>query len=178
MKALTMTAASVAALALGAGAAQAQVAQGGMYGSIGYAATDRDDANLSAIQGRFGVKLHPMFGIEGEGAIGIDDESIAPGTTVKLDHQLAGYGVAFVPLGERFELLGRVGYGNTKISVDSPLGDANGDANSWNLGVGGQFHFTPSDAVRLDWTRHNFDEEENSADVDLDVWSVSYVRNF
>ena len=173
MKAL-MIAASAAAMALGASAAQAQ--EGGMYGSIGYAATDREDANLSAIQGRFGVRLHPMIGIEGEGAIGIGDDDVAPGVTAKLDHQLAIYGVGFVPLGERFELLGRVGLGNTKVSVETPLGDADEDANSWNYGVGGQFWFTGNDAVRADWTRHNFDEDD--ADGDLDVWSVAYVRRF
>ncbi|HYG25379.1 MAG TPA: porin family protein [Caulobacteraceae bacterium] len=173
-----MMATSAAALALGATAAQAQVGEGGMYGSLGYAATDRDDANLSAIQGRFGVKLHPMFGIEGEAAFGIDDEDIGAGSTVKLDRQIAAYGVGFLPLGERFELLGRVGYGNTQINLDTPLGEADDDANSWNLGVGGQFHFTPSDAIRADWTRHNFDEEEGAEDADLDVWSVSYVRRF
>jgi outer membrane immunogenic protein len=175
MKAL-MIAASAAALSLGATSALAQAQEGGMYGSIGYAATDRDDANLSAIQGRFGVKLHPMFGIEGEGAIGIDDEDIGAGATVKLDHQLAAYGVGFVPLGDQFEVLGRLGYGNTQISVESPFGDADADANSWNYGVGAQFWFTGADAVRADWTRHNFDEDEN--DADLDVWSVSYVRRF
>lgn len=173
MKAL-MIAASAAAMALAASAASAQV--GGVYGSVGYAATDREDANLSAIQGRVGVKLHPNFGIEGEGAIGIGDEDIGPDTTVKLDHQLAAYGVGFVPLGDRFELLGRVGYGNTQISVDSPLGDGDADANSWNYGVGGQFWVTGNDAIRADWTKHNFDEDEN--DADLDVWSVGYVRRF
>lgn len=175
MKAL-MIAASAAAMAFAASAAQAQ--EGGMYGSIGYAATDRDDANLSAVQGRFGVKLHPNFGIEGEGAIGIGDEDIGPDTTVKLDHQLAAYGVGFVPLTPQFEVLGRLGYGNTKISVDSPFGEGDADANSWNYGAGAQFWFTGNDAVRADWTRHNFDDEDDAEDADLDVWSVSYVRRF
>lgn len=176
MKALMIAAASAAALTLGATAANAQATEGGMYGSVGYAATDRDDADLSAIQGRFGVKLHPMFGIEGEGAFGIDDEDIGGGASVKLDHQFAAYGVGFLPLGDRFEAIGRVGYGNTQISVEGPGFDEDADANSWNYGVGGQFWFTPSDAVRADWTRHNFDEDDN--DGDLDVWSVSYVRRF
>ena len=173
MKAL-MIAASAAAMTFAASAAGAQ--EGGMYGSVGYAATDRDDANLSAIQGRFGVRLHPNIAIEGEGAIGIGDEDIGDDTTVKLDHQLAAYGVGFVPLTPQLEVLGRLGYGNTKISVDSPLGEGDADANSWNYGAGAQFWFTGNDAVRADWTRHNFDEDEN--DADLDVWSVSYVRKF
>lgn len=177
MKAL-MIAASAAAMALAATAAHAQATEGGMYGSIGYAATDRDDANLSAIQGRFGVKLHPMFGIEGEGAIGIGDEDIGADTTVKLDRQLAAYGVGFLPVGDRFEVLGRVGYGNTQISVEGPLVEGDADANSWNYGVGGQFWVTGNDAVRADWTRHNFDEDDDAEDADLDVWSVSYVRRF
>ena len=111
MKALMITA-SAAAMTFAASAAGAQ--EGGMYGSVGYAATDRDDANLSAIQGRFGVRLHPNIAIEGEGAIGIGDEDIGDDTTVKLDHQLAAYGVGFVPLTPQFEVLGRLGYGNTR----------------------------------------------------------------
>lgn len=173
MKAL-MIAASAAAMTFAASAASAQV--GGMYGSIGYAATDREDADLSAIQGRFGVRVHPNLAVEGEGALGVGDEDIGPGTTVKLDHQLAAYGVGIVPVTPRFEVLGRLGYGNTKISVDSPVGGGDADANSWNYGVGGQFWVTGNDAVRADWTRHNFDEGDN--DADLDVWSVSYVRKF
>jgi len=169
---------AAAALACAASPAMAQTVAhtGGLYGSIGYAATDQSDADLGAIQGRFGARLHPMLGIEGEAGFGVNDADIGDDTSVKLDRQLALYGVGFVPIGTNFEAIARVGYGNTKISVDSPFGDEEGDANSWNFGVGGQFWFTDSDAVRADWTRHNFDDDESGGD--LDVWSVAYVRRF
>lgn len=176
MKAL-MIAASAAALSLTAAPAMAQMS--GMYGSVGYAATDQGDAKLGAVQGRIGARLGGMFGVEGEGAFGIQSDDVDVGlgqdVEVKLNHQLAGYGVLYAPLSENFDLLARLGVGTQEIEADFAGSEARADGTSINYGVGGQFFFTPQDGIRADWTRHDFTDDDGG---EIDVWAVSYVRKF
>lgn len=156
-----MFAASAALLSVAAipAASQAQEA----YGTIGYAHTDADEADLGAIQGRIGYKFNPYVAVEGEAAFGVKDDR-----DVELKHQLGAYVVGSVPVTPQAELFGRVGYSGAKF--DTPLGEAEGDGFAY--GVGGQYNFTPKDGVRVDWTRHDYDG------LDADVFSVGYARKF
>jgi outer membrane immunogenic protein len=139
------------------------------YGNLGYSLynTDIGDADLGAIQGRLGARFHRYFGIEGEAAFGVQDDSIA-GVDVELDHSVALYGVGFLPVSDNFDLLARVGWGNTKVSA-GPLSDTD---DSLNYGVGAQWSWDKSNAIRGDYTRFDGD------DAEADVWSLSYVRKF
>jgi hypothetical protein len=176
MKAL-FAAASVAALVSVVPAiAQAQAAPTtGVYGSVGYANVDGDGVNLGAIQGRLGYRMNSWLGVEGEGAIGIQDDDVDIGGTdvnVDLKHQFAGYVVGFAPISENTDLLARFGYGTTKIKGSAGGVSASDDGSSWNYGVGAQHHFDGVNGVRIDWTRHDFDGGN------ADVWSVAYTRKF
>ena len=164
MKSL-MIATATAALAMAAIPAASQAQE--VYGTIGYAGVDADGADLGAIQGRLGYRFNPYVGIEGEAAFGVSDDTVG-GVDVKLQHEVGAFVVGFIPVTPKAELFARVGY--TSASFDTSLGDVDGDGAAW--GVGGQYHFTDKDGVRVDWTRHDYDAG------DANVWSVGYTRKF
>lgn len=196
MKAL-MAAASAAILASALPAiASAQDASTtrpvGAYGNIGYANAHDSGVNLGTIQGRLGYRFNDYLGVEGELAGGVksDDVSTTVGTATvtgkaKIQHQEAIYGVGFLPVGTNWDLIGRVGYGHTKakvsdITVTGPGGTASnlsgsGDGDSWNFGVGAQYHWDGQNGIRADYTREEF---QGSGSGHGDVWSVAYSRRF
>lgn len=164
MKSL-MIAASAALLSVAAIPAVSQAQE--VYGTIGYAGVEANDADLGAIQGRLGYRFNPYIGVEGEAAFGVADDTVG-GVDVELKHELGAYVVGFLPVTPRADLFARVGY--TSAEFDTSLGGVDNDGAAW--GVGGQYHFTDKDGVRLDWTRHDYDGG------DSDVWSLGYTRKF
>lgn len=159
-----MIAASAAVLSL---AAMPAAAHAQAYGTIGYAGVDAEGANLGALQGRLGYKFTPMFGVEGEAAFGISDDTVS-GVDVEMKHEIGVFGVVTAPISPSFDLFARAGY--TGASFDTTLGDL--DTDGFAYGVGGQYNVTEKDGIRLDWTRHDHD------DAEADVWSVGYSRKF
>lgn len=159
-----MIAASAAVLSL---AAMPAAVQAQAYGTVGYAGVDAEGANLGALQGRLGYKFTPMFGVEGEAAFGISDDTVS-GVDVEMKHEVGVFGVVTAPISPSFDLFARAGY--TGASFDTTLGDI--DTDGFAYGVGGQYNVTEKDGIRLDWTRHDHD------DAEADVWSVGYSRKF
>jgi opacity protein-like surface antigen len=194
MKVLFGSAAAVVLAAAAPAIASAQTAtpNTGVYGTLGYANTHDSDLNLGTIQGRLGYRFNDWLGVEGELAGGVKSDDI--NTTVaganvtgkaKIEHQEAIYGVGFLPLNANWDLLGRVGYGHTKAKVSdvtvtgaggtvSNL-SSSGDGDSWNFGVGAQYHWDGQNGVRADYTREEF--RDNGAGH-ADVWSLAYSRKF
>ncbi|QDH74027.1 porin family protein [Brevundimonas sp. M20] len=149
------------------------------YGSVGYSAVSTDQADLGAVTGRFGYKILPWVGAEAEASFGVKDEgydvSIGGGSgAIELKHDAAAYAVAFLPLGENFELFARAGYGTSAIEATSSGVTVQSDGESFNYGVGATAFFR-NDGLRVDWTRRDFTDEGAG---EADVWSVSYVRRF
>jgi hypothetical protein len=177
------TAAALAAATLVAPAlahAQASTSLAGVYGNLGYADAHGGGVDLGAIQGRLGYRYNNYLGVEGEGAIGVnsDHTTVAPGVTVrdKLRHQEAVYGVGYWPLNNKFDVLGRVGYGGSTVRT-SALGVHDTDSdNSWNYGVGAQYHLDGQNGVRADFTRQEFIGHSQADHAN--VWSVAYSRRF
>ncbi|MES2722049.1 MAG: porin family protein [Pseudomonadota bacterium] len=178
MKSLIVLAATAAAVLAAPAVASAQsMSPTTFYGSIGYANAAIDDVNLGAVQGRLGARFGQYVGVEGEVAGGVKEDSVRIGAVnvdVELKHQVAIYGVGYLPLNPQFDLLARVGYGNTKIEASALGAAAAADGDSWNYGVGGQYFFDDKNGVRVDYTRHDF---KDSGD-DADVWAVAYTRKF
>jgi hypothetical protein len=176
-----IAAASVAVLASAAPAfAQDQAAPlTGVYANLGYTNFSGDDVDLGAIQGRIGYRLNNWFGVEGEVAGGVkkDKFSIAPGVDAKakLDHQEAIYGVGFLPLTPKWDLIGRVGYGHTKATASAAGVDVSDSGDSWNFGAGAQYHFDGLNGIRADYTREEFQGHDAGH---ADVLSVAYSRRF
>lgn len=140
-------------------AAEAQEAN--VYVNGGYTQFDGKGADPGALSARVGVGFGKYFAVEGEAAIGVSKDS-----GVKLDNEIGAYGVAKLPIGERFDIFARAGVARTDFSGPGTSGDDSGFA----YGVGGDFFFTAHDGVRADWTRHDYN--------DLDSYTVSYVRKF
>lgn len=196
MKAL-MAAASAAAIVCAVPAiAAAQDASAtrptGVYGTIGYANAHDSDANLGTIQGRLGYRFNDWLGVEGELAGGVksDDVTATVGTVTatgkaKISHQEAIYGVGFLPLGTNWDVLARVGYGHTKAKVSditvtgagAPITglSGSGDGDSWNFGVGAQYHWDGVNGIRADYTREEF--RDNDAGH-ADVWAIAFSHRF
>jgi hypothetical protein len=176
-----IAAASAAALAtVGfAGAASAQdTTDTTVYGTVGYAnvsADDGADVNLGALQGRLGARFGKYFGVEGELAVGVKDDSFdVLGTNVDVDlkHEVGVFAVGNYPITDRLDVFARVGYAwaEAKAKGGGISDTANLDGIAY--GVGGQYFFTDKDGVRLDYTRHD------GNDAEADVFGVSYVRKF
>jgi outer membrane immunogenic protein len=177
MKIIIAAASAAAALCAVSGVAQAQTAPVGVYGGIGYASTNpnKGDANLGAIQARLGYRFMPWVGVEGELAVGVNDDS-AGAFNVKEKHSEAIYGVGFLPISPNADLLARVGYGTTKFKfTDGPVPDFSTNEDSWNFGVGGQYHFDGKNGVRVDYTREEFTKDSAGH---ADVYSIAYTRRF
>jgi outer membrane immunogenic protein len=180
MKTLIATSAAILlATAAIPAVADAQDANTGtsFYGTLGYAGANAEGVDLGAIQGRVGARFGQYLGVEGELAGGVaKDKTWVAGTPVKigLDHQAAVYGVGFVPVTPNVDLFARVGYGTTKLSASAAGTSASTDGDSWNYGVGGQYSFDGKNGVRADYTRYDFTDGGDNANV----WSVAYVRKF
>ena len=177
MKSLIALAATTAILAVPAIASAQTLSPTTLYGSLGYANANIDDVNLGAIQGRLGARFSQYLGVEGELAAGVkeDDVNVAgTNVNVKLQHQAALYGVGYLPVSPQADLFARVGYGTSKIKASAAGTSVADDGDSWNYGVGGQYFFDEKNGVRVDYTRHDF---KDSSD-DADVWAVAYTRKF
>lgn len=179
MKALFAAASlSVIAIAAPAFAQDATSPNTGVYGNLGYANFGQSDLDLDAVQGRLGYRFNNYLGVEGELATGLgnDSMSIAPGVDAKtkLKHQEAIYGVGFLPLTPQLDLIGRVGYGNTKVRTKvAGISDSDNEQ-SWNFGAGAQYHFDGKNGIRADYTRQEYEDDAGHADV----WSIGYNRRF
>jgi len=168
--------ATAALVALATTPALAQDGTSSLYGSIGYSnfsAEDAEDFDLGAVTGRFGGRFGRVLGAEVEGSIGAGDEDLGGGVSAKLKHQLAAYVVGYVPLGESFDIFGRVGVGTAEIEIEGGGLSESASDQSMSYGVGAQWFLDGANGVRGDWTRHDFDEVGET-----DVWSISYVRRF
>jgi len=140
------------------------------YGTIGYTYADGGSgAQFGVITGRLGVKKG-YFGLEGEAGVGVAGSEIL-GYRLHLDYEVAGYGIATVPVTNNFQLLGRIGYGHTQISVSGLSGYGYG--NSVNYGAGGILSIDEHDHIRAEYTRYDFG---NSGAVN--GYSIAYVRKF
>jgi opacity protein-like surface antigen len=175
---LTAAAAAAAAVALTALPAAAQTAsEPSFYGNLGYTFVDGDGANLGAITGRLGARVHRYFGAEAELGLGIDSDTtdaLGVRAKTKLQHSVAGYAVGYLPVAPNADLFVRGGYGSTKIKVSTPVASASDSEESWNYGAGGQYFFDVNNGVRAEYTRYDFRHGAGEADT----WAVSYVRKF
>jgi outer membrane immunogenic protein len=171
---------ALAALLAVATPASAQSGRTGAYAGVGGTWFSADDVDVTGATGRLGYRFHPNFGIEGEASFGIEgDEADFLGTPVDvdLDSQYGVYAVGFLPVTDRVELLGRVGWAT--IDAQGTLGDfsAGADDDGIGVGIGAQYHVTDNFAVRGDYTRLAA-ESEDDGDDGVDAFGISGIWSF
>jgi hypothetical protein len=174
-----LLATAFSALALSAAPAFAQDAAAGThaYINLGYTHLDPNGAGLNALGGRIGARFGSYFGVEGEGSFGVGSDTTTVGRfpdKAKLAHSLAGYAVGYYPVTPRFDVLARIGYGNTHINNDVNGFSSTFSRDSINYGAGAQYFFTGADGIRAEYTRNDYRNDGGHANV----WGVSYVRKF
>lgn len=151
MKTLLIAATALTALVAAPALAQNRDSTG-LYGTIGAGSVDSN----GIVQARLGAKLNPWLSVEGEAALGFEDDG--------LDNQFGFFGKAGVPVSPSVELFGRAGWARTDGRRDGD-GFAYGAGAQWNPAGG-------PNGFRADYTRY-----ETGGGTDTGV-TVAYVRKF
>jgi opacity protein-like surface antigen len=169
----------------------------GVYGDLGWSHDTTNGASTEGVQGRLGYRFIPYLGVEGEIRGGLSTGhttrnytagnppvTTAIGADIKQTFAGAGYVVGFVPLmSDRFDLLGRVGYGWSHYDI-TPAGLSKYGTHEHGVryGLGAQYLFDGANGVRVDWTREHMSNFTVPAGLDVnnhaDVWGVSFVHRF
>ena len=177
LRLIVLAAALAVATAVAAPAAAQSLTKPEFTASVGYArfADGSEDWDGHAVAVRGAARLHRYFGVEAEGNLGLGSSDIG-GVDLSMNHTVAGYVVAYLPLSENVDLYARAGYGSTEFEIDFGGGDVFTESyDGLALGIGGQYFFDGSNnGVRMDVTRHEYDE----LDGGFDAVSFSYVRRF
>ena len=137
------------------------------YGSLGVNMYDVDAEEALGIQGRLGYQFSPVLGVEAEGSVGVTDDDIG---AINFDpqYQIAGFGVAKLPLGPRFSAHARGGYHNTEAEFNGVSASEDGFA----YGAGAEYRLNPRDSLRFDYTNYEV------AGANLDSVSLAFQRRF
>lgn len=171
---------TVAAVALMVGVST--VSAQAVYGEVGYVGTKVSSsigslgisAKPDAVRGLVGYQMNPNLSFEGMLAFGAGDGSInvagiRSGLGLKIDNMVGAFVKPSFPIGDVFDLFGRVGYVSTKVSVDG-----NSDrSGSLSYGVGGSFRMTPALSLNVDYMIYH-----KKDDTKVDGYSVGVSYRF
>lgn len=145
-----------------------------LYGSVGISSTKSgggpNDADLGVFTGRLGAKVGSYWGVEAEGGVGAHDDS-DNGVRTRLQDEIGGYIVGWLPVKKRLNLFARLGVGSSRFRLSN---GQNFNAGSTNWGVGAQYSVTEKDGVRVEYLQQDFHESRGVASR----WSLSFVRRF
>ena len=139
---------AITAFAITATAAQAQI-----YGEVGYTALKIKQtsggttltASPSALGATIGYEVHKNVAVEAMGVFGISDDTIkVNGTSVAAKLKVdSSYGLFLKPktmLGENFEIFGRLGYMNSKVSASGAGSSVSAAESSFAYGLGANYY--------------------------------------
>lgn len=172
-----------------AGAGHAVAEGPGWYGSAGYGHTSFEtsqlDVQVGAIEARIGYQFPGWFGIEAEAAFGVSDYSVTGGGSnrilIELDHSAGAFAVARVPVGSRAAFRARLGYRESRFTLDTrspgdpPFRQSASDGGVV-VGIGGEYAFGDL-GLRADYSRAI--DATPFRDVDhTDTLSISIVKRF
>jgi outer membrane immunogenic protein len=137
------------------------------YGAAGLGSLNYEpkDSDIPTISFKGGVKLNSYFGLEAELNSGLGKDK-----GVKLSAQKSVYGVGFLPVNDKFQLLGRVGFADTDLKSNPAL-DAGGGL---SVGIGAQYDLSDKTALRFDLT--NTDAKDSKGQTSNA--GLSIVRKF
>lgn len=149
-----------------------------------FIAVEAGYVDLGAAEYRFRGQVNPPGPI-----------SVAP-ASLSMDIETTGFtisGIGSLPLGDIFDLHGRLGFliADTELKVETTIGNGSGsdsrklDSTNVLFGVGGAFHLGDHWSISIDWTRYDNvgdededDDPDTEAGFDIDVWSLSGMFRF
>ncbi len=170
MKTILLSTAAALLMVSGASAQDGRTHIGG-----GLTHFDADGANFNALYVRGGFDITAFFGLEAEGQIGIQDDTVNLGggltADVGLNYGIAGFAKAQYPVSEQFSVFARAGYAWAEFDASAAGLTIKEDDDGFAYGVGAEWAFSGPNAIRFDYTRYNFEGDAN-------VWSIGYVRRF
>ena len=143
------------------------------YGSLGFTEDFRKGADLGAADVKFGAKFNPYLGAEGEVDVGTNSDvatQLSSGISERINYAAAIYGVAYLPVTQRFNLLARVGVGETRFSVNDNGVAGRSDLVSLDYGVGAAYDLNARNSIRVDYTRKSYDHDggdDNTVEASL-----------
>ena len=177
------------------GQASAQSSDTGVYLEGGYQYLDikpdgaEQGVDTNGVTARLGYQFNPTFSVEGELSTGVDDgefdfnvdedefdfddnndgdfnDLIAASGDVQMNYLVGIYGKAEVPLTERLDAYGRIGY--TYIDIDAEIQTPGGNtfatiADSENgpaFGAGLSYDVTDNWYVKGDYTYYSFEDAD------------------
>ena len=174
MRTLVLAALAASAVALPAAAQTATKPE--FTASVGYTrfADGSEDWDGHSATVRGAARFHRYIGVEAEGSLGLGSSDIG-GVELGMNHTVAAFVVGYWPLTENADLYARIGYGSTEFEAEFGGMSATDSYDGVAMGIGGQYFFEGSDnGVRMDVTRHEYDE----LDGGFDAVSFAYVRRF
>lgn len=138
---------------------------------------DSVDFNSSLLGGTVGYQFHRNFALEARGYGSVSDDKVS-GLKVKVSNHFNVLGKAILPLddNEYFRLYGLVGFGQTKISLDSES-ESESDI---LYGAGMSFSTNKPISFDVEWVRA-FDGESfdiPNADISGDMFNLNIVYHF
>lgn len=141
----------IATLSLAAGAVQAQ----SVYGDIAYQMIDAKlDTNPAVVRGIVGYQIAPNVALEGMvGLNARDGKESAYGitATAKVDRLVGVYAKSNYTVGDAFELYGRIGAVNSKVSASAgPISDSN-SGTDFSFGIGAGYKVTRDLSINVDY---------------------------
>jgi outer membrane immunogenic protein len=165
---------------LGAAALLAPAASAQIYGGAGYqlftADVEGEDATVGGVMGRLGYKANPFFGVEGEVAIGIQEDSfdvLGTEVDVSLENSYGVFAVGWLPIPLVGDLFARIGYADLSVEASATgLGSVSDSGSGMAYGAGAQVSPFPFTKLRLEYTRYEPDDGE------IDSFGVSALFQF
>jgi hypothetical protein len=133
-----------------------------------------DDASLLTAGGRIGWRPNKWIGVEGDLFFGVKEDKIYknPDIGVKVDSAAFIYGVSFIPVTDKFELIARAGYGHLAAKISGVGGSEDTNDSAISYGAGAQYKWDKANGVRLDVTHYVIEQ------VPTNALTVAYVRTF
>jgi len=127
------------------------------------------DFDIGAIVGHVGYDFTTYFGVEGEVAIGVQDETFtisATDITLGLNYLVGAYGKVQLPVTDRISLFARAGVVNVELEAKfQGFGSGSQSSSDTGAGFGGGAMIDVTDTlfVRGDYTRFDIERYEAHA---------------
>jgi opacity protein-like surface antigen len=149
---------------------------GAQYAMATYSESGIPDFDTPLLMIRGGYFFNKYFSLEGRLGFGIGDDTqnvFGFDVTLELDNMYGVYGVGHLPVSERVDLYGLVGYskGEGTLTISGIPGSDSGDESDLSLGVGADFLLTDAFSINIEYTSYI---SKSEFDIDALALGVNY----